>query len=70
MALRVVLRKWGNSGGIFVPKEYMKERNIDIDDVLAVNFSKKADFKDVFGSVERKLSGQEFKDAARRGWKK
>ena len=70
MAFEAVVRKWGNSCGIVFPKEYMKRRGIKVNQkVLVLDVSPRADFKKIFGSVERKMSGQEFKDLVREGWK-
>ena len=32
--------------------------------------AKEADLTDIFGTLKRKMSGQEFKDLAREGWEK
>jgi len=35
---------------------------------IIVNIVKEADLSDIFGSLNRKLSGQKFKDFVKQGW--
>ncbi len=69
MAFEAVVRKWGNSVGIVFPKEVVESRAIKADQKVVVEVTKKADLKTVYGSLPRKMSGQEFKDMVREGWK-
>ena len=64
----VVLKKWGNSIGIILPKELIKEEAIRENERIIINVVKEADLTKLFGSLKRKLSGQEFKDLVREGW--
>jgi antitoxin component of MazEF toxin-antitoxin module len=68
MAFEAVVRKWGNSVGIVFPKDVVKSRGIKVDQKVVVEVTKKTDLKKVFGSLPRKMSGQEFKDMVREGW--
>jgi len=68
MTVEVMLRKWGNSiGGVF-PKSFVEEQGLKPNETILVDVIKKADLRDVFGTLKRKRSGQEFKDEARKGW--
>ena len=71
MAVEVKLKKWGNSMAVVVPSRLVEERNLKENDTIVIEVVRKADLSDVFGSLKpkRKLSGQEFKDLAREGWK-
>ncbi|MFZ2456274.1 MAG: hypothetical protein WAX07_07345 [Candidatus Altiarchaeia archaeon] len=69
MAVEVTLRKWGNSIGIVFPKEYVKERNLKPNQKIVVEVTRKADLRKIFGSLPSKMSGQEFKDMVKEGWK-
>ncbi len=68
MATEVNVRKWGNSMGIVLPKELIEEKGIKEDDEIIIEVAKKADLSKLFGSLKRKMSGQEFKDMVRKGW--
>ena len=69
MAVEVTLRRWGNSiGGVF-PKNFVEEQNLKPDDIVLVEVVKKADLRDVFGTLKLSKSSQELKDEARKGWK-
>ena len=68
MATEVILRKWGNSIGIILPKELIEKKNLREKDKILVEIVKEADLTKVFGSLKRKISGQEFKNLARKGW--
>lgn len=64
-----VVRKWGNSLGVTLPKELVERQNIKEGDVLSLPVViKKADLSDVFGIAKSKESGQKFKDRVKKGW--
>ena len=69
MTIQATVKKWGNSVGILIPKEILKSENIKVDREIFFDIVKKADLTNIFGSLERKLSGQNFKDMVRKGWK-
>ncbi len=64
----VTAKKWGNSIGVIIPREIIKNQHIKEGDELAISVFKKGDLRDVFGKLKTKMSGQEFKDLARKGW--
>ncbi len=71
MTATVVVRKWGNSLGITLPKELVEGQNIKEGDKLVLPVViKKADLSKIFGSIKTGMSGQKFKDMAREGWGK
>jgi len=68
MAIEVTVRKWGNSFGVVFPKEMVREAKVKVNEKILVEIVREADLSKVFGSVKRKMSGQQFKDLAREGW--
>ena len=68
MAIEAIIKKWGNSAGIIFPKEFIEEKSLKINDKVIVEVVKEADLSNVFGSLKRKLKGQEFKDLVRKEW--
>ena len=68
MATEMIVRKWGNSVGVVFPKEIVKKEHLKPEEKVLVEIVKKADMRKVFGSLKRKISGQEFKDGVREGW--
>ena len=69
MELEIVAKKWGNSMGFTIPKEVVEQENIKPNSKVVINIIRVDDISDTFGKLKRKLSGQEFKDRARAGWK-
>jgi len=70
MAIQVRVKRWGSSMGIILPKIVVEKENLRENDKIFVNVVKEADMKGLFGSLKRKISGQEFKDEIRKGWEK
>ena len=68
MATRAIVKKWGNSIGIILPRELVEKEKLKERDKILVEVVKEADLTKVFGSLKRKMSGQEFKDLVREGW--
>ena len=68
MVTEVVLKKWGNSIAAIFPREVVEKEHLKVNQKVTIAIMKKADLTDVFGTLKRKMSGQEFKDMAREGW--
>ena len=68
MATEVTVKRWGNSMGIIIPKEIIKEKKIREKEKIIVEIMKKADLSDIFGTLPRRMSAQKLKDEARKGW--
>ena len=68
--VRAVVKKWGNSFGIILPAELVKEKDIHINDVLEITIERKVrPISELFGTAKRgKKSTQEIKDELRKGW--
>ncbi len=68
MATKVMIRKWGSSVGVVFPKELVEKKHLKVNEKVIVEVVREADLKDLFGSLKRKMTGQEFKDMVRKGW--
>ena len=71
MVTEAVVRKWGNSLGVILPKNFINEKHLkENDKIVILDVVKEADLSDTFGSLKGriKMSGQEFKDMVREGW--
>ena len=69
MAVEVVVKKWGNSMGVILPKKLVDEKQLKEDDIILIDVVQEADFSDDVGSLKDiKMSGQKFKDMVRGGW--
>ncbi len=69
MAIEVVVKKWGNSVGVILPKELVERESIKENEKVLLEVVKEANLEGIFGSLKRKMPGQEFKDMVREGWK-
>ena len=70
MGTETIVKKWGNSLAVILPKNFTEEKHIHENDEILIEIVKKADLSDIFGSLKRKRSGQSFKDMVREGWEK
>lgn len=68
MEAEAIARKWGSSIGFIVPKEIVEKEKIKPNSKVVFEIVKVTDISDSFGRLKRKVSGQEFKDIARKGW--
>jgi len=69
MNIQTTVKKWGNSVGIILPKEIVEMEKIKVNEKILINIIRKADLTNIFGSLKTSISGQEFKDMVRKGWK-
>ncbi|MEK6824981.1 MAG: hypothetical protein AABX12_02155 [Nanoarchaeota archaeon] len=70
MAIEVKLKRWGNSMAVIVPNRLIEDRKLKENETIVIEVVKKADISHTFGSIKRKLSGQEFKNMVKEGWNK
>lgn len=70
MGTEVIVKKWGNSMGVILPRDFVDKMDIRENQKILIELVKEADFTDVFGSLKLGMSGQEMKDLARKGWEK
>ena len=71
MAVEVRLKRWGNSMGVILPKEFIEKKRIKENEKIMIEVVKTADLSHIFGMIKkRKMSGQDAKNLAREGWGK
>ena len=68
MEAEAIVRKWGDSIGLIIPKDIVEREKIKPNSRVKFEVVKVSDISDTFGKLKRKISGQEFKDLARAGW--
>jgi len=55
---------------VIVPSDLVERKALKENETFLIEIVRKADLSDIFGSIKkRKMSGQEFKDMTREGWK-
>ena len=62
-------RRWGNSLGVVLPNEFVRDENIEEGDEVVI-VKKKPNLSALRGILKGKIkmTAQEFKDEARKGW--
>jgi antitoxin component of MazEF toxin-antitoxin module len=68
MEAEAIARKWGNSLGVIIPKEIVEQENLKPNMKIKFEITRSDDISHLYGIVKRKMTGQQFKDAARKGW--
>ena len=68
MEVEAIAKKWGSSIGFVIPKEVAEKEKIKPNSKVKFDIVKVTDISDTFGKLQRKVTGQEFKDMARSGW--
>ena len=68
MAVELTLRKWGNSLGVVLPKELVKQQKLKPNQTIYVQVIKPANLRPIFGTLPDKMSGQAFKNLVKKGW--
>ncbi len=68
MAIRTVVRKWGNSLGIVIPREEASREGIKENDEVEVVVRKATDIRQLFGKYKFK-DVQAVKEELREGWR-
>jgi antitoxin component of MazEF toxin-antitoxin module len=67
MAVRSVVRKWGNSLGVVIPSEEVSRKGLKENDEVEIVIRKAVDIRQLFGKYKfRDL--QSAKDELREGW--
>jgi len=67
MAIRTVVRKWGNSLGVVIPREEASKEGIRENDEVEIVIRKAADIRELFGKFKFK-DLQRVKEEIRKGW--
>ncbi len=63
-------KQWGNSLGVIIPKEVVKELNLKPNEEVFIDINKKGTnvLKELFGTLKFKRSTEEIMKEARKGW--
>ena len=69
MAIEATVRKWGSSVGVVLPKELVDAQELKENQKVLIEVVKEANLRHLFGTLKTGMSGQEFKDMVRKGWK-
>lgn len=68
--IKTKVRKWGNSFGIVIPSEVLKQMPLNEGEEVVITIKSNNDISDIFGSLEDwKIDTQKLKDELRKGWK-
>ena len=67
MTIQVRVKRWGNSFGIVLPKEFVERERLKENEKISINLIKEVDLSDIFGSLKGKIkmTAQQFKDEIR-----
>ncbi len=68
MTEELMVKKWGNSLAVIIPKEIIQQRHIKENQKILIYFGTKVDLRSIFGTFKTKKTAQELKDFAREGW--
>ena len=68
MENETVVKRWGGSLAVVLPKDLVNQRHIEENDKVIIDIRKEADLRDIFGTLKTKTTGQQFKDLVRKGW--
>ena len=68
MVIEVVVKKWGNSMGIILPKELVNKEGLKENQKVFIELIREVDLSPVFGTLKGKLklSAQQFKNEIRK----
>ncbi len=65
----VKIKKWGNSLGITLPVDIVRNTGIAENEIIEIEIRKKNEpLKKLFGTLSRKIPAQQLKDEIRAGW--
>jgi hypothetical protein len=63
------VKKWGNSLGVILPKDVVKELGLKPNDTINIDVNRKIKAKEIFGTLPGwKIDAQRMKDESRDDW--
>ncbi len=68
MQAEVLVKKWGNSLGVILPKQMVEKEHLEENEKIVIDVRKEANLTKIFGTLKTDITGQEFKDLIRKGW--
>ncbi|MFA6073664.1 MAG: AbrB/MazE/SpoVT family DNA-binding domain-containing protein [Candidatus Woesearchaeota archaeon] len=67
--MECVVKKWGNSVGVILPKAVVRELQLKPKDKIDINIEQGIKAKDIFGGLSNwKINAQRMKDESREDW--
>ncbi|MEK6825368.1 MAG: AbrB/MazE/SpoVT family DNA-binding domain-containing protein [Nanoarchaeota archaeon] len=71
MEITTRLKRWGNSVGIIIPAEMLREKGLKEEEEVIISVEKKKGIRYLFGSLKHaKIDAQKVKDELRKEWSK
>ena len=65
----VTIKKVGNSLGVVLPADFVRQNELSENEIVEIEVRRMNEpLKALFGTLERRESGQEIKDELREGW--
>lgn len=64
----VVVRKWGNSIGVALPSDMVREEGIGPNDTVMLNVKKVPRLRELFGTLKTKKPTEQIMKEIREGW--
>ncbi len=68
ITIKTLVRKWGDSVAIIIPKKLAEAKKIKPMDEIVITIEKESTLKDLFGVWKTNKTAQELKDESREGW--
>lgn len=71
MESQIKLKKWGNSLGVIIPIEAIREQGFKEGEEVIIDIRRKKSMKHLFGSLKSlNIDSQKMKDELRKDWNK
>ena len=71
MEIQTRVRKWGNSFGLVIPAEEVREKNLQENEEIIITIEKKRSIKELFGSLKNwKINSNKVKKELKKEWSK
>ncbi len=69
MEITTRLKRWGNSLGIVIPSETIKQKSLQEDEEVIITIERKKKIREIFGSLRSwKINAQKVKNESRKEW--
>lgn len=69
MEITTRLKRWGNSLGIVIPSETIKQKSLQEDEKVIITIEREKKIREIFGSLRSwKINAQKVKNESRKEW--
>lgn len=69
MEITTRLKRWGNSLGIVIPSETIKQKSLQEDEEVIITIEREKKIREIFGSLRSwKINAQKVKNESRKEW--